>query len=302
MRRLAIIVLNWNGLAYTRTALASLSACRVPPGWQAHLMLVDNASSDGTVEVVRREFPQVEVLALDENKRFAGGNNAGIRRALESGADAIMLVNNDVEAAGGLLDHLLGAIERDPEAGAAGPLIFFDPPRDHIWYGGGVCIPALGYTAHRGLREVDRNQFKSIESTGYLTGCCLLASRAAWEKVGLLDERYFIYAEDADWSLRARTVGYRLLFVPRAMLYHKVSAASGAASPWKIYHRLRANWTLFATHARGIARLTWLPCFVAQQAALAVWLVARGQAAAARAVPRALWDAALGRPAAEVTL
>jgi GT2 family glycosyltransferase len=82
VRRLTIIVLSWNGLAYTRIALQSLAACRVPPGWQAHLMLVDNASSDGSVEVVRRDFPEVEVLALDENKRFAGGNNAGIRRAL----------------------------------------------------------------------------------------------------------------------------------------------------------------------------------------------------------------------------
>jgi hypothetical protein len=295
-----VVVLNWNGLADTRSALASLLACRVPSGWQAALMMVDNGSTDGSVEAVRREFPAVEVLALGENRRFAGGNDEGVRRALAAGADAVMLVNNDTEADPALFEHLLAALEADPGAGAAAPLITFAEPRDRIWYAGGRCVPALGLVAHRGLRALERGQYRAVETTGYLTGCCLLARREAWERVGLLDERYFIYAEDADWSLRARAAGYRLLFVPRARLWHKVSAASGAASPWKIYHRLRANLILFTRHARGLGRLTWLPSFVTQQAVLALWLLARGQAGAALAVPRALWDAAAGRPAAEV--
>jgi GT2 family glycosyltransferase len=302
VRRLAVVVLNWNGLADTRAALASLQGCRVPAGWQANLMMVDNGSTDGSVEAVRREFPAVEVLALQENRRFAGGNDQGLRRALDAGAEAVMLVNNDTEADPGLFEHLLAALEADPRAGAAAPLIAFAQPRDRIWYAGGHCVPALGLVAHRGLRAREHGQFTSVEATGYLTGCCLLARREAWERVGLLDERYFIYAEDSDWSLRARAAGYRLLFVPRARLWHKVSAASGAASPWKIYHRLRANLTLFARHARGLGRLTWLPSFLAQQVVLALWLLARGQAGAALAVPRGLWDAAVGRPAAEVRL
>src|SRR2546422_10295838 len=105
----------------------------------------------------------------------------------------------------------------------------------------GVQTCALPISAHRGLRTRDRGQYRAVEATGYLTGCCLLARREAWEKVGPLDERYHIYAEDADWSLRARAAGYRLLFVPTARLWHRVSAKTGAASPWKIYQRLRAN-------------------------------------------------------------
>ena len=300
MKKLSVIVLNWNGLADTRAALASLAACRVPPGWQVQLMMVDNGSSDGSVEAVRREFPAVDVMALPENLRFAGGNNQGLKRALADGADAMMLINNDVVAAGGMFDHLLGALERDPEAGAVAPLILFEHPHDVIWYAGGRCIPALGFAAHRGLRQPDRAQYNNVESTGYLTGCGLLASREAWIRVGPLDERYYIYAEDADWSLRARAAGYRLLFVPRARLAHKVSAASGAASPWKIYQRLRANLTLFSRHARGLGRLTWLPCFIAQQVVLMAWLVARGRLRAALAVPHALYDALVGRPAGQV--
>jgi hypothetical protein len=300
MRTLAVVVLNWNGLEDTRALLPTLTRCRLPDGWRVHVIVVDNGSSDGSAGALAREFLEVEVLALAENRRFAGGCNAGVRRALEQGADAAMLLNNDTEADPGLFERLLLALDEDPHAGAAAPLICFQDPLDVIWYAGGRCVPALGLAAHRGLREYDRGQYRSVERTGYLTGCCLLGTRAAWERVGLLDERYFIYAEDADWCLRARAAGFHLLFVPTARLWHKVSASTGAASPWKIYQRLRANLTLFARHARGAARLTWLPCFLGQQAVLALWLIARGRGAAAAAVPRALWDALLGRPPSRV--
>jgi hypothetical protein len=246
------------------------------------------------------EFPRVEVLALPENLRFAGGNNRGVRRALESGADAVMLLNNDTEADPALLERLLLALAEHPEAAAVAPLIYFAAPASLIWYAGGRCNPALGLSSHRGLRTPDRGQYRSIEPTGYLTGCCLLARREAWERVGLLDERYHIYAEDADWSLRARREGYTLLFVPTARLWHKVSASAGDRSGFKVYQRLRANFTLFSRHARGIGRLTWAPAFVLQQAALAAWLALSGRAGAALAVPRALWDAVLGRDPARV--
>ncbi len=299
-RALWIVVLNWNGLADTRALLPTLERCRVPEGWSVTTLVVDNGSTDGSAEALAREFPRVELLALPENRRFAGGNNAGLARALERGADAVMLLNNDTEADPALLDRLLLALDQHPDAGAVAPLIYFAAPTLDIWYAGGVCTPAIGYSAHRGIRTRDAGQFRAVEETGYLTGCCLLATRAAWERVGPLDERYFIYAEDADWSLRARAAGYRLRFVPTARLWHKVSASAGANSPWKIYQRLRANWTLWSSHAHGVARATWLPCFLAQQAALAAWLVARGHAAAAAAIPRAIGDALAGRNPAEV--
>jgi GT2 family glycosyltransferase len=127
----------------------------------------------------------------------------------------------------------------------------------------------------------------------------LLATRAAWEKVGLLDEGYYIYAEDADWCLRARRAGFELLFVPTARLWHEVSASSGAASPWKIYHRLRANFRLFQLHTRGVERQTWLPSFLSWQLALMAWLFLGGHASAAMAVPRAIADAITGKPPGE---
>lgn len=302
MKTLAVIVLSWNGLALTRATLDSLRRCRTPQGWRTRVLVVDNASSDGTPAALAAAYPDVELLALPENRRFAGGNNAGLARALEQGADAVMLLNNDVLADPALLEKLLAALEENPHAGAAAPLIFHAAPGRLIWYAGGRCSVALAHTSHRGLREPDRGRYRSIERTGYLTGCCLLATAGAWRKVGMLDESYFIYAEDADWSLRARAAGFELLFVPTARLWHEVSASSGgAANPWKIYQRLRANALLFARHARGLARWTWGPAFLAQQAALALSLFARGHAAAAAAVPRALLDALAGRDPAQVT-
>jgi GT2 family glycosyltransferase len=271
-------------------------------------MVVDNASTDGSPERVREAFPGVELLALAENRRFAGGNNEGLRRALDGGADAVMLLNNDVVADPKLIEKLLAALDEQPQAGAAAPLIYFAPPTDRIWYGGGRCRPWLAHSSHRGLRTRDHGQYRSIEDTGYLTGCCLLATAEAWRKVGLLDERYFIYAEDADWCLRARAAGFRLLFVPTARLWHRVSASSanatgeGAMNAWKVYQRLRANVTLWARHTHGLARITWLPALLAQQMALAAWLLARGHVAAALAVPRALADAAAKRDPAGVRL
>ncbi len=294
MKSLTVIVLNWNGLADTRALLPTLARSRMPDGWRLRVMVVDNGSTDGSVAAIAAEFPDVELVPLPSNLRFAGGNNEGLRRAIGRGDDAIMLLNNDTEADPGMLEHLILALEQEPDFGAVAPLIYFGAPSQRIWYAGGRCIPALGHASHRGLRALDDGRYRSAEETGYLTGCALLAWRAVWERAGLLDERYFIYAEDCDWCLRARAAGVRLLFVPTARLWHKVSASSGAQSPWKIYQRLRANLTMFARHARGPARLTWLPAFAAQQVVLAVWLAARGQLAAALAVPRAFLDAARG--------
>ena len=290
MKTLAVVVLNWNGLADTRALLPTLERCRVPEGWRVRVLVVDNGSSDGSAAAIAREFPAVEVVALPENRRFAGGCNAGLERALAGGADAVMLLNNDTEAEPGLLEHLLLALEQDPAAGAAAPLICLRRPLDRIWYAGGRCVPALGLAAHRGLRQRDRGPVprgRADRLPDRLLPARHRARRGSGS--GRSTSATSSTPRTPTGALRARAAGFRLLFVPTARLWHKVSASSGAASPWKIYQRLRANLTLFARHARGVGRLTWLPCFLAQQAALAAWLLLRGHArrgrrGAARAV------------------
>ena len=109
-KTVTVVVLNWNGLADTRALLPTLAASRIPYGWRLRVMVVDNGSSDGSTEAIAREFPDVELIALGENHRFAGGNNEGLRRAIARGDDAIMLINNDTEADPGMLEHLILAL------------------------------------------------------------------------------------------------------------------------------------------------------------------------------------------------
>ena len=187
MKKLAVIVLNWNGLRDTRALLPTLLQCRMPEGWRLETLVVDNGSTDGSVAALRSEFPALPVLALAENRRFAGGNNAGIEKALAEGADAIALLNNDTKADPALFERLLLALEQDPAAGGGAPLIYYGAPSGRIWYAGARLVPALGVSSHRGLRQLDRGQYRAVEPTGYLTGCCLLAPRAVLEKVGKLD-------------------------------------------------------------------------------------------------------------------
>ncbi len=296
MKALWVVVLTWNGYADTRALLSSLARCRSPEGWAVVPLVVDNASSDGTPEKLGAEFPQVRLRVNAANLRFAGGNNVGLREALAQGADAVALLNNDTEADPELWARLVQAIEERADLTAAAPLIYYQRPPDRIWYAGGRLVPALGLAAHRGLRSKDRGRYRRLERTGYLTGCCLVASRAVWEKVGLLDEGYPLYAEDADWSLRARHAGVELLFVPTARLWHRVSASSGGQSPLKIYLRARANLRLFSRQTRGVGRLSWWPAFLLQQVALGAVYLWGGRPRLAGALGRALWDHARGRP------
>jgi len=157
VKRLAVIVLNWNGLNDTLAALDALARCRLPAGWALWTIVVDNGSTDGSVEslAVRRD---AELIALPHNLRFAGGNNAGLERALAGGAEAIALLNNDTEADTALLERLLLALEQDAGAGVVGPLIYYGPPSDRIWYAGGICRPGIGWTRHRGIGGRDHGQ------------------------------------------------------------------------------------------------------------------------------------------------
>ena len=149
MKTVTVIVLNWNGLADTRAVLPTLARSRMPEGWLLRVMVVDNGSTDGSAEAIPREFPDVEFVALTTNRRFAGGNNEGLRRAIARADDAIMLLNNDTEADPGMLEHLILALEQEPDFGAVAPLIYFGAPSQRIWYAGGRCIPALGHASHR---------------------------------------------------------------------------------------------------------------------------------------------------------
>jgi len=244
----SIIVLNYKGREDTLACLRSLEHLTYP---QAHIILVDNDSGDGTPEAVRSAHPKVEVIETGANLGFTGGNNVGIRRALERGADYIMLLNNDTVAAPDMLDVMVEAMEADPAIGVAGPMIYYYSSPEVIWSAGGAIDWRRGTTYMIGVNEEDKAQFGAApRPVDFVTGCCLLARRAVWEQVGLLDDQFFMYWEEAEWCVRAARAGYRIVHVPLAMLWHKISLEQRGAST-RTYYYMTRNRLLFLRRSRA---------------------------------------------------
>lgn len=246
------ITLNWNRREDTLACLASLRQLTYEP---LRLLLVDNGSTDGTPAAVAAQYPDVEQLCLPENLGFGAGMNRGIRRALEAGASFVFLVNNDTEVAADALEWLVAACEGD--VGMVAPKIYYHAAPRTIWSLGGKRHP-LTYEMFDQQRDVvDTGQFETVLARDYLVGCALLIRRSLLESVGLFDERFFMYYEDVDLSLRGRLAGWQLAVEPRARLWHKVAVSSGGSdSPNERYWMARSSVLFFARHVRGWRR--WL--------------------------------------------
>jgi GT2 family glycosyltransferase len=201
-------------------------------------------------------------LSLIENKEnlgFAEGNNVGIRFALKNAADFILILNNDTLVDKNLIEKLLEIAKKDPKAGILGPKIYFAPGFEFhknrykeedlgrvIWYSGGIIDWHNVLGIHRGVDEVDQAQYDQICETDFVSGCAMFIKRAVFERFGFFDKRYFAYFEDADFCLRTKRAGFKLMFVPQAILWHKVAKSSAIGSSLQDYYITR-NRLLFGT-------------------------------------------------------
>jgi GT2 family glycosyltransferase len=258
--RLGIVVLNWNGREHLGPCLDSLAQSEYGDRF---VIVVDNGSSDGSAEYLRSRN-DVEVLALGENLRFAEGNNAGARRAIEMGAEVLLILNNDTAVEPEALPALVAALSRGGHDLAA--------PR---------IVRAI-------RRRVDAGADPEGE-TDWATGCALAITADLWQRLGGLDPGYYIYAEDVDLSLRARAEGARVAYRPDAVIRHAVSASvGGGSSAFKAYHRTRSRRQLLRRHGRGPF---WGLGVWVQDAAWALTRLLTGHAEAARAVFVAIGEA-----------
>lgn len=243
-----IIVLTWNGWIDTEECLRSLMpACEA--GFR--VLLVDNGSSDGTPEMARRAFPDVEVIENKENLGYTGGNNIGIREALSKGAEFIHLLNNDTVVDVDFARELLSVAMRDEKIGlVTSKIYFFDRP-EAIWFAGGRISSWTGRSRHAGYGELDRGQFDDVEDIGRPCGCSLLVTRRFLEDVGLMNEDLFLYGEEIDWAFRAREKGYRCVLAPRSKVWHKwASGTGGAQSGNYLYYSVRNMLRVLNTHQK----------------------------------------------------
>jgi len=234
-----IVVLNWNGLADTLACLQSLAQLQ----YGAHrILVVDNGSIDGSVDALRNGIPGagIEILEAGRNLGYAGGNNVGIRYALDRGADFILVLNNDTTVDPRLLDELVGAADRHPEAGCFGPWIFYMHDPERLWFAGAAWNSELVAFASPGKDLLASDMPAETTPTDYVCGAALFMRASLARQIGLLDERFFLVYEESDWCCHARRAGIECLMVPAARIWHKVGSSFGSeASPLRTYFSTR---------------------------------------------------------------
>jgi GT2 family glycosyltransferase len=287
-----VVVLSWNGREDTLRALRSLVVAGAPA------IVVDNGSTDGTVAAVRERHPEVEVIDAGANLGYAAGNNLGIRRALERGADWVVLLNNDATVAADFMAGFHAALAARPSAGIlAGKVLYADRP-DVIQFAGQRVSTLVGYSGRpRGYGRRDGPRYDEVRPTGRAVGALMAISRKAIERAGLLDEDLFAYVEDVDWALRVRAAGLEVVFAPHARAWHSVSASTGGEqhSTATLYYGIRNTVTVLERHrplappAAALRRFAILATFSAH----ALSRPARGRAL--RAVRDGYRDARHGR-------
>lgn len=249
--RVFVIILNWNSWPDTLECLKSLKNNDYP---NYQVVIIDNGSDQ------RPTTPEtgIKIIYNQENLGFAGGNNVGIKYALEQGANYVLLLNNDTIVSQDFLTKLVKAGESDRKIGLLGPKIFFyssvhqpDGKKDKIWFAGGQVNWLYNKGQMRGWGEIDKGQYDqpTVQETGYVTGCCLLIKKEIVEKIGLMPEEYFLYYEDTDWSLAAQKADFKCVFVPTAQIWHKGSASSKEGSPSYIYYHIRNGLILAQRYA-----------------------------------------------------
>jgi len=241
----AVVILTWSGKDDVLRCLSTLPRIRYP-NWSA--TVVDNASTDGSVEAIRSAYPEQRVLVMDKNRGFCGGNNRGIADALARGAEYVLLLNNDTEFHPDLLDELVSVARSDPTIGAVGAKNILMDDHRRIW---GAYV-TLRYDRDLvgvvGANQADAPQYACVKDVDAVIGNSMLMSRAALEAVGGFDEHFFGYHEDVDWCQRAREAGFRVVYNGHAIIYHKGLGASrpSAKAPFPVLYFLGRNSLLFA--------------------------------------------------------
>lgn len=293
----AVVVLNWNRCDDTIQCVESVQRFRYP---RFTVVVVDNGSTDGSPDVLAQRFPGIEVIKTGSNLGYAGGNNVGISWALRRGADYVLILNNDTIVTPEALTELMRVAGKDPTIGVVGPKVLCEPDR-HLIYSCGES-QSLWFNRRRIATGLpDRETGKEPRDVDYVVGCALLVSREFIERVGLLDEVFFAYYDEVDWCFRGRRLGYRVVCVPSAVVYHKGEGSSGKGlNPITAYYRTR-NWVYFMRkHASVYHWLVFAPVFAAVFFSRLAAALFRADRAVVGSLFRAVWwqvspESAFGR-------
>lgn len=248
MTKVFIVILNFNGWQNTIECLKSIQKLALPKDIIIEPLVVDNASSDDSVKKIKEEFPKLVMIENQLNLGFTGGCNEGARYALKNGADYVMLLNNDTIVHSNLIKNLLEQFDNDSVGGVVPKIYFAKGYEFHkdrykssekgrvIWYAGGKMDWNNLVGKNVGVDEVDHGQFDVRMETDLATGCCFLVRSDVLKNVGLFNDRYYLYYEDADLSERIKKAGFKIIYTPAAIVWHKNAESSGVGSVLHDYY------------------------------------------------------------------
>lgn len=241
MKKIGVVTVNFNTETDTLNFLDSLERVQ-KKDFSLFTVIVDNASKKKFVLPPKFNKEKARVIYLDENTGFSGGYNTGIKEALRRGADFVLVINNDTIVDPLAVNHLVKVLESNEQIGAVAPKIYFAKGNEFhkerykqnelgrvFWFAGGYIDWKNVQSVHRGVDEVDIGQFNKTEEIGFASGCCILIKKEVLEKVGLFDDKFFLYYEDADLNERIKKAGYKIYYVPSAVVVHVNAASSGGA-------------------------------------------------------------------------
>jgi len=275
MKKVSLVIINWNRPKDTLECLKSVEKSNIDR-FKLQIITVDNNSSDNSVELIIKELTRIkkrsgitsEIIVNDKNLGFAEGNNVGMRHAVNHGADYVLLLNNDTVVDKNLIKNLLQAAKKYPHAGAISPKIYFAKGFEFhkkryaakekgkvIWYAGGDFDWGNVYGTNHGVDKVDKGQFEKSKETDFATGACVLFPTKALKEVGYLNANYFMYFEDVQLSLRMKNRGWRIMYAPKAFLWHKVSQSSKIGSNLNDYYLTRNRLIFGMRYADMRARI-----------------------------------------------
>ncbi len=283
----SIVIPNWNGAHHLPTCLDSLREQTYP---HLEVIVADNASTDGSIELLNRDYPDVKVVPLPENRGFTGACNAGIAAAR---GDYILLLNNDTECEPTWVDAVVSAFARYPDAGMIASKIKLFDRRDHL-HTAGDFYGLDGIPGNRGVWKRDVGQYDTEE---YVFGACGGAAgykREMLDEIGLLDDDFFFSCEDVDLAWRAQLRGWRCIYTPDAVVYHHLAATGGGVTA-SFYVARNTLYVLAKDYPTPLFRKYW-PLVIRAQARRAWDALRSWRGEAARATLRGLLAGLAGLP------
>ncbi|MDE6846687.1 MAG: glycosyltransferase family 2 protein [Lachnospiraceae bacterium] len=242
-KEISVILINYNGKKYNDACISSILGSTIAKRIQ--IVVVDNASTDDSLSALRGRWgghEQIHLIELNDNYGFSKANNEGIRWSMEQGIDYYLLLNNDTEIEPDTIEQMMRCGQKTKNIVV--PKVLYADRKNVIWCAGGTFTPVLWKTIQSGLDQTDSGQFDVSGECLFANGCALLLSREIVERTGFLDERFFLYYEDVEYSMRAAQNSIGIYYCAEAVVYHKVNGSTGGNErPANAYYITR-NWLL----------------------------------------------------------